>query len=163
MLPIPDVIALVRSTAQAVGVDPDVAQAISFIESNHNPLALRVEPTWKWFVTPEKFAASSNITVLTEQMLQSCSFGPMQTMGAVMRELGYISLLTDLIATPGLAVTGSCQKLKSLIDKYPTSLPHAIAAYNAGSAVRTIQGQFVNADYVNRVQAEMNRLKIKIH
>lgn len=154
-----ETIALVRKCAESVGVDGDLAQAISLIESNHNPLAIRVEPNWKWFVTPEKFAFMAQITPITERMLQSCSFGSMQIMGGVLRELGFAGPLTDAIATPSIAITGSCKKLKTLVEKYPNSLPHAVDAYNAGSAVRTIQGKFVNQGYVDRVTAELNRIK----
>lgn len=153
-------IKLIREIARTLSVDPDLAQAIATIESNCDFLAVRFEPKWVTFLNVSQYSWESRISPMTEQVLQAMSWGPLQIMGTVCREMGFKGKLVELASQPNLSIHYGCLKIKSCLERYNGSLPHAISAYNAGSAIRTIPDKgFSNQDYVNRVTAELNRLK----
>jgi len=78
------------------------------------------------------------------------SWGLMQIMGIVARELGFNGEPNELI-NPQLNIKWGCCKLTSLMRKYTNSLKDVIAAYNAGSPRRDKNGNYVNQYYVNKV------------
>jgi hypothetical protein len=123
------------------------------VESAGDTLAVRYESHWKYFVNPELFARLNNITADTERTLQMMSFGLMQVMGGVARELGYRRNLLSL-TDPVLAIDYGCRKLAQLKGKYNTT-DDIIAAYNAGSP-RKNGGLYVNQAYVDKVRGFMN-------
>jgi soluble lytic murein transglycosylase-like protein len=119
--------------------------ALISIESNWDCYAVRHEMQWRYFYKIEFFARQNNISMMTEKLLQACSFGLCQTMGAVARELGYQDNLLKL-TQPEISLHYGCMKLSSLVKKYGYT-NDAIASYNAGS-VRKRDGKYVNEDYV---------------
>lgn len=153
----------VQDTATKVGVDPDLAMAIAMVESGGYPLAIRFEPSWKYFYQPELFAHKNGLSMPTEQVLQASSFGAMQVMGAVARERGFIGNLLELVTDPELAISYAVKHLKGFVDRYP-ALPSAISAYNQGSPRKIDVGdgagvKFRNQAYVDSVLARMSLLK----
>lgn len=157
------VLQCIRETATKLGVDPDLATAIAMVESGGWPLAVRFEPKWKYFYQIEFFAHKNGSSVVTEQFLQACSFGPMQIMGTVARELGHQGPMLELVAKPPLAVELSIRHLRGFLNKHD-SVPSAVAAYNAGTPKKLEVGpgagvKFVNQAYVDKVLARMKLLK----
>ena len=146
----------IRSTAGSVGVDPNLAQAIAEVESGCDPTKMRYEKDWKYLVTPEKYATLLNITVDTETHLQMFSYGPLQVMGSVARELGYSAAL-NLLCTPNLGILYGCRKLQACVRKYP-DISEAISSYNAGTPVRNPDGYFQNKSYVDLVNQKLCRI-----
>ncbi len=78
------------------------------------------------------------------------SWGLMQVMGIVAREMGFRGEVSDLLV-PNCGIFWGCKKLASLVLRYPSSFKDAISAYNAGSAMRDKNGNYRNQSYVDRV------------
>lgn len=135
--------------AQENFIDPMLCVAIATVESNWNPWAVRYEPQWNYLFKPEYFAKRLAITQSTESVLQSCSWGLMQVMGSVARELGFSEPLQQLCG-PSYGVEIGCKKLFELKKKYKKE-QDIIAAYNAGSPVLTMDGKYKNQNYVDKV------------
>lgn len=141
---------LIERTASAYGIDPNLIGAVVVAESGGDTFAVRYEPLWKYFFEVEEFAKLSRITNATETMLQACSFGLMQIMGSVARELGHESSLLQL-AQPEIGLMFGCKKLRALIRNYP-DLANTVAAYNAGTPrMNATTGKYSNQDYVDKV------------
>jgi hypothetical protein len=146
----------IRSTAGSMNVDPNLAQAIAEVESGCDPTKMRYEKNWSYLVTPEKFATLLNITVDTETQLQMFSYGPLQVMGSVARELGYAAAL-NLLCQPQLGILYGCRKLHACVRKYP-DLPEAISSFNCGTPVRDKENHFLNQTYVDSVTQKLCRI-----
>lgn len=140
---------IIDKTSKRHGLDPTLIGAFCYVESGGKPSASRYEPNWRYFVTPDVFAKRLGITVETESVHQATSFGIMQVMGTVARELGFQDNLPKMII-PHVGIEYGILKLKLLIAKYQ-ALPEAIAAYNAGTPRRDGTGKFENQDYVDKV------------
>lgn len=147
----------VEAEAKAFNVDPDLAVAIAMVETNLNQFALRFEPEWKYLYEVDKFAKIFDITSDTEKMLQSMSWGCMQVMGSVARELGFLKPLVLLTGAWEGAELG-CHKLSQIIEKYPDQ-NDTIAVYNAGSVRKDENGRYVNQNYVDSVNKKLWELK----
>lgn len=122
---------IIRKIAAQYSLNPVLVKAICIKESNCDTWAIRFEPKWSWFVTPEVFAKSNRITAETEKYQQSCSHGLMQVMGSVCRELSFRDNLNKMYI-PEIGIEYGCKKLAQLLKKYG-DLPSALAAYNAGN------------------------------
>lgn len=142
-------IKLIETTASVMNLDPHLVRAFCEVESALNPLAARFEPGFNYLVTPKDWAKKMRITEATEIMLQKTSFGMMQVMGAVARELGLTDSILTLV-TPEVGLKYGCLKLAQCLKKYPKQ-DHAIAAYNAGSPRFDKAGALVNAEYVSKI------------
>lgn len=133
-------------------LDRNLVAAIIFSESACNQYAIRFEPFFKQRYQPEYFANINGITEKTEYILQSCSFGYMQIMGCVAREIGFTDVLTKLFE-PDLAIYYGCKKLGQIMFKYK-NLQEAISVYNGGSLSYVLIGGkkiLKNMSYVNKV------------
>lgn len=140
---------LIKNEAEAYKLDPRLIAAVVLTESGGNPWACRYEPEWKYFLAPDRFAGKCGVTVDTEKMLQACSWGLMQVMGSVCREIGYNKSLT-MVCDPSVGLRMGCIKLKSLVTQYKTE-EEAIVSYNAGSPRKNSDLIYVNQAYLNRV------------
>lgn len=148
--------AIIETEARAFQLHPNLVAAIVWVESKGDPNAIRYEPTFRYRLTPFKFAKECNITEETENLLQSCSLGAMQVMGCVARELGHAGSLC-LLFDPRIGIHFGCKKLSQLMRKF--ELPEeAISAYNAGSLLFDKYGNFRNQDYVDSVLSKMKEL-----
>lgn len=127
---IEDLKKLTEQIAKKHGLNPAVVWALINVESSCNTHAVRYEPNWRWFVKPYELARDVGTTEETETIMQKCSWGLMQVMGAVARELGWHGPMPKL-CDPWHGIEYGCLKLKERLDKYP-ALPDALAAYNAG-------------------------------
>jgi soluble lytic murein transglycosylase-like protein len=150
------VISIVRSTAGSVGIDPNLAQAIAEHETACDPTKTRYEPDWAYLVTPDKFAKVLGISERTETELQKFSWGALQVMGSVARELGYQAQL-PLLSQPQMGILYGCRKIHALARAH-SDIQDLIAAYNAGVAVK-VDGKYRNENYVQSVIENLTRIK----
>lgn len=148
-----EILASAVSIAQEQNIDHELVLAFIEVESSFYPFAHRFEPKWRYVLSDdqiERLALHNNISSQTERIDQMTSFGLMQVMGSVARELGYQGNLADLYY-PNYGITYGCKKLKSLIEKYPDSQDDAISAYNAGTPT-IVAGEYKNQAYVDAIK-----------
>lgn len=150
----------VYDLAPQAELDPLMVLAMIDTESAGCRWVTRYEPNWAYFTQIERFARTvkPNITVQTERMLQATSWGLMQIMGAVARELGHDGHIPELLQ-PRVNILFGTKKLQAL--KRPGySTDDQIAAYNAGRVVKLSSGLYQNQVYVDRVRSKWNQLKL---
>lgn len=140
---------LISQIAKGDNIDPDLVSAIVLQESGGNPWLTRFEPEWHYFNDPAFHSKQCWVTIETEHVMQAMSWGPMQVMGAVARDLGWGAELTRL-SQAQIGLLYGCMKLAQCLEKNPI-LNDAIAAYNAGSAKKNADGTYVNQAYVDSV------------
>lgn len=126
---------LIEKKCKLLNLDEALVKAIVITESGGNQWLNRYEPNWKYCTDAQGWASRLSIagmmtTVETEIMNQSTSWGLMQIMGTVAREMGFNGPLPQLADR----VTGlhfGCLKLKKLLDRWG-SVELALDAYNSG-------------------------------
>ena len=139
----------IEDASDESGIPENVIAAIILTESAGDRFACRFEKDYRWTYKTKELAQDARITETTELMLQMTSFGLMQIMGAVARELGLkgsILQLTDIKTNLKFA----CLLLKRLAKKYKER-SDVFAAYNAGSPIKTLDGKYKNQGYVDKV------------
>ncbi len=143
---------MIANLSHMHGLPVRLVKAIILTESSDNTWAVRYEPHWRWFFSPKQWARRLKITDKTERSLQANSWGLMQIMGATARELGFTRPLVRL-CEPMLGVEYGCRYLKKQLDRYSGDVYKAVAAYNAGSARRSVlhPSKFKNQVYVDKV------------
>lgn len=139
--------------AKSVNLDPVLVEAIAHVESGGHAYKVRYEPGYRWLFQPDVFSRSLNITLDTEKVLQSCSWGLMQIMGATARQHGFKEDM-PLLCNPEKNLFYGCKHLKSLVNKYPIQAD-AIAAYNAGTPKEMENGKYFNQHYVDKVTKQI--------
>lgn len=144
---------LLHRIAPEFGLDPLLVAAMIHHESGGVGLKTRYEPhTSRYVLFPREHASHLGITVLTESTAQMHSYGLMQIMGFVARELGYKGYLIRLCEEE-LGLRYGCMKLKTCFQKYGDEAK-AVSAYNQGSPRTTAGGMFENQkSYVDPVFA----------
>lgn len=149
----------VRPYAEEYEIDAGLILAIILTESSGNSWAIRYEPEWRFFNEPAHWASTLKISPETEQHLQMFSWGLMQIMGATARDMGFTKELQKLCA-PNLGIEYGCKYLRRQLLRYSGQTISAIAAYNAGSAIRSDvdKTKYVNQVYVDKVMNEWSKL-----
>lgn len=136
-----------------VALDNDIPwtllAAIVQTESGGDHLAARFEPAFKYVVNVKDFASMNNISQDTELVFQKTSWGLVQVMGGVARELGHKESLLKLL-DPELGLKYGCMQLKRIAKRY-SERSDIIASYNAGSPVKNLDGNYKNQQYVDKV------------
>lgn len=152
---------VIKAQAEENGLDADLVRAIVNKESSWNQWAMRFEPvvyaSGKYLLTPDKYASRLLISIETEKVAQSCSWGPMQVMGFLARELGFFGELTKL-TMPDFGIKYGCQQLKRLSQRYGEE-SDVISAYNQGNARKTAGGMYENQKYVDDVHSNLIKLR----
>jgi soluble lytic murein transglycosylase-like protein len=137
------------------GLREDIVMAICAVESNYDTYAMRYELHWRYHFNVEYYASINKITKDTEHQLQSFSYGVMQVMGSVARELGFQGPLVK-VCVPDIGIDLGCKKLKQQLVRYDGEYDKAISAYNQGTAYRELNGDFRNQNYVNKVMEKVD-------
>jgi soluble lytic murein transglycosylase-like protein len=174
------------------GLDPDLVQGLAEQESNYRAWAYNPEPRYKylWDVKrgrpfraltpievvskfpPKDFPAPVGTDPDQEFWAQQASWGLLQVMGAVARQMGFVGpFLTELCTVPinldlGCAYLGSLlrqmsERAAAGISK-PVVIASALAAWNggpAGNAPDAIADR--NHAYAAEVLARAERIKTK--
>lgn len=148
-----------------------IVKAVIWKESGFDQWAIRAEPQYRymWDVrkgqpfrkllpeevkslrAPKDFPAMAFVSPDTEWWSQRMSFGLMQVMGAVARELGYAGKFLTQLSDPDLGVRFGCEYLNRLLARYDDASA-MLAAYNGGPGAVRSNGQHANlASYVRPV------------
>lgn len=135
---------LVELIAPTFGLDRSLLLAIIWQESSGDPEAVRAEPGFVWFFSPERgplrdprLTTEHNrdkaLTILGEEEFnfQTCSHGMMQVMGSVAREMGFIGPKQDLYL-PEINVEYGCKYLKACIRRAGGNLQRGLLRWNGG-------------------------------
>jgi len=121
---------MIHEEARRHGLNPDVVYALCVVESGLDTWAVRIEPGWRWWLSPLKWAKHVAVTEKTERVCQQMSWGLMQIMGTVARERGMNQDIPAL-CDPTLGLYYGCKHLKWLLRRYG-QLDKALSAYNTG-------------------------------
>lgn len=148
------------SVSKQHGLEPEFLGAIVLTESSGDQWAVRFEPHYKWLFQVRENAVKNRITEDTEKVLQMCSFGLCQVMGAVARELGMKGPIFELLSINS-NLTYASRLINRLRAKYKTN-EDVLAAYNAGSVVKLQNGEYRNQVYVNKSMSWYRHLKQKV-
>lgn len=115
-------------------IPEQILAALIQVESGGNQYAMRYEPAFfKRYVEGKPVQAFGACSLETERTARATSWGPLQIMGAVARELGYQKpFLSQLCGPDGLAM--GVLYLQKLAAKFLDSHGWAgvVSAYNAG-------------------------------
>ena len=144
-------LAEIRAAATALGLEPRIVAGLITIESGANPWAWNPEPKYRymWDVKLNRpFRALSNVELDAkfpphdfhsllgdpdnEWWGQQASWGLMQVMGAVAREMGFVGPYLTELCDPMKNLTIGCKHLKQLFDWSHGTVEQALAAYNGG-------------------------------
>ena len=137
------------------GINPPLVQAIIEVESSGDPLAMRYEPEWPYFVE----TGVRGVSRATEEMQQATSWGLMQVMGTTARELGCDAPFLSALCSPRVGLEFGCRYLAKQLARYDGNEVAAVAAYNAGTARRRDDGDWINQSYVNKVWSAYGRMR----
>jgi len=146
----PEVWFLICQVSKNMDIDHALVAGVVMTESAGNTWAARFEPGWKYFWKTPEFAKSVGASVATEQNMQATSWGLMQVMGTVARELGHKGWVTDM-CDPKIGLEYGIRHLKAKMKQFGEE--GGIAAYNAGTPRKNTDGSFVNQAYVDKVQS----------
>ena len=151
---------LVTEECKRQGLEPFLVHSIIQVESSQDPWVIRYEPNFKWTLPVAKsmnFAKGWGVNLETEMIAQKTSWGLMQVMGAVARELGLVGPLTKLI-TPEVGIEYGCKQLKRLKERNK-KFEDLVSAYNMGTAKKDSKGKYLNQNYVTKVLAFYDNYK----
>ena len=147
----------INQVSKIYEINPKIVGAIIMQESAGNTCATRYEEHYKWTLHPDRYAQINKVSRQTELIHQKTSWGLMQVMGSVARELGHQGPLMEL-CKPEVGIEYGVKQLLKLKLRHKENLADVIAAYNAGSPRRNEQGQYVNQNYVNQVNRYISEL-----
>lgn len=142
----------VEAIASQYGFDPDVIEAVCLVESSGKTHAYRFEPGfWARYMKDKPEWDGAN----PERV--SASYGLMQIMFPVARELGYGDIPEHLFA-PVTGLTWGIKKLAKLRDWAGGDLEQALAAYNGGMGGNS-KRPFRNQLYANKVARMLEKVR----
>lgn len=148
---------IIEDVADEENVPAKLLAAIIQTESSNNRLAVRFEPHYKWLFKTKENARDNGITEATETVLQMTSFGYCQVMGAVARELGMKGSIFQLLDEK-TNLQYAAKLLKRLASRYKER-DDIIAAYNAGSPIKGLNGAYRNQAYVDKVNLYLSAIE----
>ena len=170
--------ALLHATAmhaEGFRIPVDIVRAVVVVESGGNTWAWNPEPRYRYLVDARTGKPFRPLTAFeigskhppddfpthplvpsdfdAEWWGQQASWGPMQVMGAVAREYGFDAHFPKL-CVDAVGVYFGCRHLDVLRGRFGREhgWRGVIAAYNAGAPRRGIDGEFLNAGYVAKVE-----------
>jgi soluble lytic murein transglycosylase-like protein len=124
-----DLITLAKSEAKIYGLDPALVCAVVEQESAWNPWSIRYEPVFfTHYVLP---ILNSHAISETEAQARAFSWGLMQLMGEVARELGYVGDMAAL-CTPEVGLMWGCKLLTKKLALENGNVPRALLRWNGG-------------------------------
>jgi soluble lytic murein transglycosylase-like protein len=124
---------IILSAAKEFNIDPKLINAFISVESGWNPNAIRNEP-----------------------QINDTSYGLMQVLlGTGRRVSGNSSLTPEQLAFPTTNILIGTRYIRELVNRYNGVLDDVIAAYNAGSAIKSSSDptKYINQSYVNKVKS----------
>ena len=116
-----------KSKAALYGLDPALVCAVCEQESGWDCWAMRYEPAF--FV--RYIAHQPNLTD-TERQARATSWGLMQVMGEVARELGFSHKFLAMLCDPDICLTVGCNKLSKCLAAAGGVEAEALMKWNGG-------------------------------
>lgn len=151
------------------GLDPKLVTALVMVESGGNAYAWNPEPQYRYFwnvrkntpfrfVTPQESRAEippDDFPCLAgdpdqEWWGQQASWGLMQVMGALGRELGFTGPYLPGLCDPALNLSLGCLHLSRLLKWSNGNAERALAAYNGGKGGNLVP-PYRNQSYATKV------------
>jgi len=134
-------ISLSRAIGQRHGLDPALVCAVVEQESGWDAWAIRYEPFFRVrYVSPLRLPPS-------EEIARSISWGLMQVMGQVAREVGFDGKYLSELCDPSAGLDVGCRVLAAKIAAANRYTPRALELWNGGA----------NPDYSNQVLARVGK------
>lgn len=124
-------VSLARKAAAAQSLDPALVCAIIEQESSWNPWAMRYEPA---FFT--KYVANlytNNKVTASEAYARGFSWGLMQVMGQVAREIGFDGAFLSALCDPEQGLATGCKLLRKKLDAMAGDVTRGLLAWNGGA------------------------------
>ena len=123
----PELIALVKQTADRHQLYPELVCAVVDEESSWNPWALRYEPAFR-----SRYVAPLGLPP-TEEVSRATSWGLMQVMGQVAREVGFTGKFLSELCDPATGVEIGCVVLAHKIAAAEGNVAKALLLWNGGA------------------------------
>lgn len=155
---------LIRSHAHLYGIDPRLVEAVVTKESSGDPWAWNPEPPYRYLWDVRKNRAFRPLTPVErtseapptdfsslvgdrdhEWWGQQASWGLMQVMGAVARELQCRAPYLSILCLPQQGLNYGCKHLASQLRWAQGDEAKALSAYNAGRVVSSQGMQYAKA------------------
>ena len=124
------------------GVEIQMIASIIQVESGGNEWAFRYEPNYKWTHDTNILQHRWKCSGPTALLVQQCSYGLMQIMGATYLDLGGHEIPTTLFEVEN-NIDYATRHFKNQLEKYNNNVMDSYAAYNAGIA-KKIKGVYQN-------------------
>lgn len=146
---------MIEQFAAAHKLPVALVKAVVEVESDGNPWASRYESKfYRLYVENARIKAVSPCSIDTEMRLRATSFGLMQVMGQTARELGFEGPFLTALCDPETGMEYGCRYLAKQVGRYrDRGLDWAVAAYNAGTARKNLDGRFANQSHVDKIRA----------
>jgi soluble lytic murein transglycosylase-like protein len=126
---IPDLQQIAVTIAHKFELDPALVQSICHHESDGwKPWAVRYEPAFY-----RRYIESMKGLTSTEMHGRAHSYGLMQVMGQVARELGFDGEFLTELCDPAVSVTYGCRKLLQCLKRKDGDIEAALLDYNGGA------------------------------
>jgi len=122
--------ALCAQYAVKYGLDPAIVAAVCEQESGWNPWAMRFEPAFY-----PRYSVPMALKHETEAYARATSFGLMQVMGEVARELGFVGRYLTQLCDPAMGIEYGCKKLQKCFSVHGDA-DTSLLAYNGGGNPR---------------------------
>jgi soluble lytic murein transglycosylase-like protein len=123
-----ELVSLAIQVAAKHGLDPVLVCSVVEQESAWDTFAVRFEPPFL-----EKYIKPiAQHMPPTEEMTRSMSFGLMQLMGEVARELGFAGHFLTSLCDPATGLEYGCRHLKNKLDHAGGDVTNALLAWNGG-------------------------------
>lgn len=124
-------IALARKSAAAHSLDPALVCAVVEQESSWNTWAMRYEPAF--FAKYVANLYTNNKVSASEAYARGFSWGLMQVMGQVARELGCDAPFLSALCDPELGLAVGCKVLRKKLDAMDGDITRGLLAWNGGA------------------------------
>lgn len=129
---------LYLASEQTYGLPAGILKSIAIQESGEDPRAFRYEPGFfARYVAPGRSEEDlggvwpKEVSNVTERMARATSWGLLQVMGQVARELGFAAPYLTLLSDPAIGIDYGARHFTKKLKKYGT-VALAVSAYNAG-------------------------------
>lgn len=152
-MPLPaNLISVIELAAATHKIPAALVKAVVQAESGGNTFAIRYEPGFLRRYVPVD-AATFGASLETERQARATSWGLMQVMGQVARELGCREPFLSVLCDPVTGLEYGCRLLARLRDRYLAAYgwEGVVSAYNQGSPRKDESGEYVNQGYVMKV------------
>jgi soluble lytic murein transglycosylase-like protein len=153
-------LAIIDAKAKQYVIDSALVKAIIEVESGWDETSFKFEKSLyeKYIQKPDSFKVVAPETIDTTLVLLSSSMGLMQILGSTARSIGFNQRLSDLFK-PEINIDIGCRYLAMLWKNYYNKygIKGVISAYNAGKPLLTVDGHFINQEYVDKVLLAMTQ------